>query len=269
MHLFCVSDIHSYFTPFKKALDEAGFEADNKDHLLVCCGDVFDRGAESWEVYSFLNSLTNVILIRGNHEDLLEEMLNRGYGERHDISNGTVGTVVDLVDYTGKKTSSTKECCDAVKEMLTPFLDKFVNYFETKNYVFVHGFIPCEKFIPAKLWWQSGRELIYRPDWRNCNDVEWAAARWLNGIDASFCRGIFEPSKKIIVGHWHCSRGHYMKALKKAIAEDTDLEVEEFGPTAIWEPFETEHLIAIDRCTAHTGEVNVIVLEDEPLETAE
>jgi hypothetical protein len=56
-----------------------------------------------------------------------------------------------------------------------------------------------------------------------------------------------------------------MKALKKALAEDTDLEVEEFGPTAVWEPFETEHLIAIDRCTAHTGDVNVIVLEDELL----
>lgn len=270
MKLFCVSDIHSYWTPFKKALDEKGFEPNNKDHLLIVLGDVFDRGDESYEVFNFLNNLTNVVLVRGNHEDLLEEMLNRGYGERHDISNGTVNTVVSLADYTGKKTSSTKECCDAVKEMLTPFFNKFVNYFETRKFVFTHGFIPCEKFTGLdKPWYQQGRKLEYNVDWRSSSDVEWEAARWLNGIKASFARGIFEPAKQIVVGHWHCSYGHYLKAFKKALADGTDIEVEEFGPTAIWEPFETEHLIAIDKCTAHTGEVNVIVLEDELLGTEE
>ena len=267
MKLFVCSDLHSYFTPFKKALDEKGFEPNNPEHLLVVCGDCFDRGDESFEMFNFLNNLTNVVLVRGNHEDLLEEMLNRGYGERHDISNGTVNTVVSLVDHTGIKTNSTKECCDAVKELITPFLAKFVNYFETKHYVFTHGFIPCEKFnCLNKPWYQNGRKFEYRPDWRNCNDVEWESSRWINGITAGYTRGIFEPNKKIVIGHWHCSYGHYMKALKEALANDTEIELEEFGATAVWEPFETEHIIAIDRCTAHTGEVNVVVLEDELLE---
>ena len=34
MRLFCVSDIHSYFTPFKNALDEKGFEAASLAEIL-------------------------------------------------------------------------------------------------------------------------------------------------------------------------------------------------------------------------------------------
>lgn len=269
MKLFCVSDIHSYWEPFKMALDEKCFEPNNQEHLLLVLGDVFDRGPDSVKVWQYLDSLTNVVLIRGNHEDLLEAMLDRGYGERHDMSNGTVQTVVDLCDASGTCTSSTKECCDVVKELITPFLNKFVDYFETKNYVFTHGFIPCEKFTGlSRPWYQHGRKFEYTPEWRGSNDVEWEAARWINGIEACYVKGVFEPAKKIVVGHWHCSYGHYAKSFKKAIDDGTDILVEEFGPTAVWEPFETEHLIAIDRCTAYTGEVNVVVLEDDLLETS-
>lgn len=267
MKLFCCSDLHSFFTPFKKALDEAGFEPGNAEHLLIVCGDVFDRGNESIEMYEFLNNLTNVILVRGNHEDLLVEMLDRGYGERHDSSNGTISTVVDLVGLTGRTPSSAKECCEAVKEFITPFLAKFKNYFETKNYVFVHGWIPCDKYtMLAQPWYQNGRKFEYRADWRDCNDVEWEAARWINGISAGYVNKIVEPGKTIVCGHWHCSYGHHVRSIKKAIAEDTDIEIEEFGPTSVWEPFKEDGILAIDRCTAHTGAVNVVVLEDELLE---
>jgi len=41
MKIFVASDIHSYFSIFKKALDDAGYDYENKDHLLVICGDCF------------------------------------------------------------------------------------------------------------------------------------------------------------------------------------------------------------------------------------
>ena len=270
MKLFCASDLHSYFTPFKKALDEKGFEPDNPEHLLIICGDIWDRGSESAAMLEYLNSLSNVVLVRGNHEDLLVEMLDRGYGEQHDISNGTMGTVVELCDATCKKTASTRECCDAVRELVTPFLSKFVNYFETKNYIFVHGWIPCDKFTLARPWYQSNRKLEYRADWRDCNDVEWEAARWINGIYAGFVikNKVLEPGKTIVCGHWHCSHGHYWKAVKDTIAAGGsifDTKAEEFGENECFEPFSAEGILAIDACTAHTGKVNVVVLEDELL----
>ena len=142
MLIYCVSDIHSFYTPLKKALDEKGFKENSEDHLLVVLGDVFDRGGESQQVYEFLNNLTNVVLIRGNHEDLMEAIWERGYCKSHDVSNGTLRTIEDLCC-----AETNGELHDAIKlseQKLRPFFDKMVNYFETENYIFVHSFIALE-----------------------------------------------------------------------------------------------------------------------------
>lgn len=265
MKIFVVSDIHSYFTPFKKELDKKGFEVNNPEHLLVVCGDVFDRGSESKETYEYLNNLTNVVLVKGNHESLMEEVWNRGHTLGHDYSNGTNQTIMDL--FKANPNVEPYIPIGVSEKILRPFFSKFVNYFETKNYIFVHGWIPCEKFTKLdKPWYQQGRKLEYDPDWRNCNDVEWEAARWINGINAGYINKVLEPSKTIVCGHWHCSYGHYIKALRKALKNGTEIEHEQFDETAIWRPFKAKGILAIDRCTAHTNKVNVVVLEDELLD---
>lgn len=90
---FITSDIHSYYTPLKKALDEKGFDPNNEDHWLVVCGDCFDRGNESVEVLHFLMQLERKVLIKGNHDLLLKNLCERGFPYSHDKSNGTVRTV--------------------------------------------------------------------------------------------------------------------------------------------------------------------------------
>lgn len=259
MKLFVCSDLHSYFTPFKKALDEKGFEPDNKDHLLIVCGDVFDRGDESVEILKYLRSLTNVVLIKGNHEDLLEEVWERGYLLSHDVSNGTKKTINDI--FRRYSDIAPYEPIEVSEKVLKPFFNKMVNYFETKQYIFVHGWIPCDTWDNHdKPWYQRNRVLKYNQDWRASNEVEWESARWINGINAGYVEKIIEPGKTIVCGHWHCSYGHMLKSIK------TNNWITEFEDDACWEPFEAEGILAIDRCTAHTGEVNVIVLEDDLLD---
>ena len=41
---FVVSDIHGFYDIFIDALDKAGFDKNNEEHYLICCGDYFDRG---------------------------------------------------------------------------------------------------------------------------------------------------------------------------------------------------------------------------------
>ena len=65
---FVISDVHSFYTPMKEALDAAGFDPDDEDHWLISCGDNFDRGSESVEVLRYLRRLQRKILIKGNHE---------------------------------------------------------------------------------------------------------------------------------------------------------------------------------------------------------
>lgn len=76
-------------------------------------------------------------------------------------------------------------------------------------------------------------------------------------------KGFVEPGKTIVCGHWHCSYGYAIDDMAKNGPFDC---IDEFGPTAIWEPYYGNGVIAIDRCTAYTGQVNVLVLEDEFLE---
>ena len=49
-----VKRIHGYFDEWMTSLNESGFDFNNKDHILVVLGDIFDRGRQPKDVYKFL-----------------------------------------------------------------------------------------------------------------------------------------------------------------------------------------------------------------------
>ena len=242
---FVTSDIHSFYTPLKKALEEAGFDPSNEEHWLIVCGDCFDRGDESEEVLHFLMSLERKILVKGNHDTLLEDCCMREFPYSHDASNGTYRTIQDLGG--GIYRRSFAECCCRTWDKLARYRELLVNYFETQNYIFVHSWIPTIS--------QNGGYYKYDENWRDATDDRWEQAMWGNPFDRHF-EGLNQTGKTIVFGHWNCSAGH------KMLGRSND----EFGENAIWEPCYVEGIIGIDRCTAHTGEANVVVVEDEFLE---
>lgn len=249
---FVVSDIHSFYTPLKKALDDKGFDPNNEDHWLIVCGDAFDRGYESNEVLHLLMSLERKILVKGNHDILLEECCMREYPYSYDTSNGTRRTIQDLGGIYGIPFD---ECCQTTWNRLARYRELLVNYFETKNYIFVHSWIPLIVIDDYPKYYTRARECYFNPNWRNATEKEWEQAMWGNPFDLHML-GLNQTGKTIVFGHWHCSAGH------KMLGHCND----EVGDDAIWEPCYAEGIIGIDRCTAHTGEVNVIVVEDEFLE---
>lgn len=242
--LFVVSDIHSFYNPLLEALDKAGFDKNNENHYLIVCGDAFDRGPDSVEVLQFLMGLDRKILVKGNHDDMFEMLCKRGFPHYYDHSNGTVDTIKQLGGIEDSK--SFEDCCDIAMSRTQKYRDSLINYFETKNYIFVHAWIPVNG--------TSGMGYSYKEKWRNCTEQEFYESRWPNGMKCAR-DGAIEPNKTIVCGHWHCSWGWAM-----------DEERSEFGKDAEWNPYYGKGIIAIDRCTAHTGEVNVLVLEDEFLE---
>ena len=69
-----------------------------------------------------------------------------------------------------------------------------VNYFETENYIFVHGWIPVEVKDGLPMYYRSHRKLAFNPDWRYAHASEWEQARWLNGIEMAH-KGFIEPNE--------------------------------------------------------------------------
>jgi len=247
--LFVVSDIHGFYDELREALDAAGFDQENENHWLITCGDHFDRGSQPFEVMDYLMNLPRKVLIKGNHEQLFNECVERGYWGSHDISNGTLDTICELG--CAGEGRSFDECCIIAEQKVKPFFNSMVNYFETENYVFCHGFIPvnCDDNLP--MYYQNNRKFSKKEDWRIAHQSEWDQAMWLNGM--KMVMHGFEIEKCIVVGHYHTSWGH-------CVVGNTESE---FDDDADFSPFYyNDKLIAIDGCTAYTGKVNVLVLED-------
>ena len=233
MKLFCCSDIHSYYTALKKALDEAGFEKDNPDHWLVVCGDAFDRGPESEEVLYFLMSLERKILVKGNHDLLLEDLCMREFPYNHDFSNGTVRTINDIGG--AGEGNPFESCCVNTLNRTAAYRATLVNYFETEKYVFVHGWIPVfdKEGLDRNDWRLSGKRV-----WRRARVTEWPWA---------YKEGLTLPQKTVVCGHRTTQYGCRFDSGRR----ETD-----------YSPFYGEGLIALDACTVKSGIVNVAVIED-------
>ncbi|MBO4831239.1 MAG: metallophosphoesterase [Oscillospiraceae bacterium] len=248
MKYYVTADIHGYFSIMRKALAASGFYDDTEPHKLIILGDLFDRGKEACKLQDFVLDLMEkdgIILIRGNHEDLFESLVTEDQGRPldHHVHNGTFDTALQLTGYDMVMAGLRNfDFADAAKQ--TPYYQRIIpsmlDYYETEHYVFVHGWIPCI---------YDWGNYCYIEDWRSAGPGEWREARWSNGIDAA--QSCLEK-KTVLCGHWHASYGH-------AVYEGRGSE---FGPDADFSPYTGPGVIALDACTAHSGAVNVITLDD-------
>lgn len=251
---FVISDIHSFYNEMIQALNKAGYQKDNKNHILISCGDLLDRGPDAVKCLEFINSIpeSNKICIKGNHEYLLEDIFDKQDFSKYDYHNGTVDTVYQL--------SNSKNIFKAIEKcsnnpLLKQYLSSCIDYFETDNYIFVHGWIPCK---------QRGLDsnyFYYYDDWRNGN---WFNASWICCFDA-WAQNVKVPDKTIVAGHWHTSYGHSKYHHFGNEFEDEWIRVwNELYPdsqiknTACFDIFKDDGIIAIDGCTAYSGKVNVL-----------
>ena len=233
--IFVVADVHSYYEEMLAALNKQGFNRNDPDHIFVSLGDLLDRGPAPLKCLTFVNSLPidRKILIRGNHEDLLEECLSRRDFSMIDIHNGTMDTVRSLAGTDNQADSYEMFSSARNNPMLTKYLSTLRDYAEIDNYIFVHGWIPSRKKSPGK-------------DWRF---GDWNRARWFNGMK-KWRQGAKLPNKTILCGHWHTSWGHSVLEKKGT----------ELGAKANFSPFIHPGIVALDACTDYSHQVNCFVI---------
>lgn len=257
MNYYAVADVHGFYEELKSALDEAGYFCDPEPHKLVVCGDLFDRGPSAVAMQEFIAEeleKDNAILIRGNHEDLMEDLVDNlahmpDLLDSHHATNGTVDSLLQLTEMPLLDVYYYPALAQG-KMRHTPFFKKILpamrNYYETENYIFVHGWIPAR---PIGAYY-SPRSFQPLPDWRNCGEKEWREARWFNGMHAWAC-GVREAGKTVVCGHRSAAFGHW--------------EFE--GRKDDFTPFREEGILAIDACTVVSGRVNCVVLHENGRES--
>lgn len=256
---FVVSDIHGFHSIFYFTLIENGFDINNKNHIIIICGDVFDRGNEAKELLDFLLSIPEdrLVLIRGNHEDLLEDCLAElkkfGPISHHHWSNGTISTIGQLTDTNPYDLISglfKYEELESKLEKYFSLVNRCVDYYELDKYVFVHGWVPViyeDRFPEGPGVMGVWCEPIIHLD---ASKEMWESARWKNGMQCADL-GIIIPDRTIVCGHWHTGWGHY-HILKDCDDEDSRFDI-----------YYNDGVIALDACTALSKTVNILKIEVE------
>ena len=241
MRYYVAADILGFFNEFRTALAEAGYFADTEAHRLVLLGNLFGMGNGAAELQAFvLERLEReeVILIRGEREEEFERRFrDKSVRSQPDIAD--YHTVLQLAGYENyRRWHSSAELYAAARE--TPYYQKILpsmrNFYETRNHVFVHGWIPCH---PTRIGLYR-----YEPDWRNAAKIMWDYARRTNGMEAAGMAW----EEKTVVCSYPCDPGNIDTG--PMLRRDTGI-------------------IAIRSDPACEGKVGVLVLEDEDLDVAQ
>ena len=157
--MFAVGDIHGCLDKLVSLMDI--IDVDLKKETLVFMGDYIDRGPHSKEVVDYLIDVARggnrVVFLKGNHELMLQNYLS-GEDKLSFLYNGGEATLRSYM-----KAGGLNEANLIPPEHLE-FFDNLRLYYETENYIFVHGGlkanIPLEHQDEWDMLWMRD-EFIY------------------------------------------------------------------------------------------------------------
>lgn len=139
--IYLMSDIHGEYQMFIKMLEKISF---SEQDVLYILGDVVDRGPEPIKILQYIINKKNIILLRGNHEQMMLDALSLSKDKKEFVStinsrlwmnNGGFITVDQFLDLPFKEQV---EIYNYVKDTK---MYKLVG-----NNLLVHAGIPMTKF---------------------------------------------------------------------------------------------------------------------------
>ena len=317
MKYFVLSDIHGEYDAMIKGIKDSGYDKKNPYHQLVVIGDYFGRAAHGkgpYGVWKYLTSKTHAnkpICIKGNHEEyFVAKMFERGYVSELDRRNGEDKTVLSFFsnipninkdpnmmdpvwDYLRKHPVAEdfedrwygaqfeEEVC-AVNmlgegKQLVEWVHSLPYYFETKNHVFTHGWLPyrlIDKKVKSKKMSDvtgfsiqaEDYEMTYKyKDMDLYSDAEWHHWIWVKTPEEYKNHCYYYPNgwdKWIVVGHWHAfAFGPNAEFFQNHYWDADDVAEEEYNYVVD----EQHKIIFCDHCTALGHKINVVIIEDDPV----
>lgn len=276
MRYIFVSDIHGRLDRLIKALNAVNFDKD-KD-TIVNLGDAFDRGSDSRGVLEYLLSCPNRILLWGNHDYRLRELIKgEDYINYADIENGVPQTLKSFTligPQAGLDTQiflfNEEQCYSHVRAELWQYFRECHWALEFKDLIATHAWLPTKKLLVPQPenpdFLKSKNEL--RDDWREMKDTsEWYEAVWSNSL-VLYGEQLL-PEKRLLIGHYHAWRFAFnygeTRFNRQSIKE---IRYHDVINCDSWTSPDGK-LIAIDGCSnwPNGGKVNTFVYEsdEEPI----
>lgn len=159
--ILAIGDIHGHFEKFRSAYEKA--KVDAADDLLVFLGDYIDRGPSVRRTLEFVMKLAvekNVVLLRGNHEQMMLDYFFGGATGESWLMNGGKETMAELLAWEKESPGAVARVLAFLRELpLSHTVEQ-----EGERYFFAHAGvrpgIALEKQRAEDLLWI--REEFYR-----------------------------------------------------------------------------------------------------------
>lgn len=167
--IVAIGDIHGCSVALKTLLEAI---APTSDDTIISLGDIVDRGDNSRAAIEMLMDLRErckFVLIQGNHEDMMLEVLKQVEPPQEWLKHGGVSTL-DSYGFTGDLM--------VIPEEHIAFVESGVLYYETDQHFFVHA-----NYEPNKPLGEQDEERL----------------KWTSLIESTPTRHM--SGKKAIVGH--------------------------------------------------------------------
>jgi serine/threonine protein phosphatase 1 len=154
--IYAIGDIHGRYDKLVVLMDK--IDADFESDTVVFLGDYIDRGPDSFKVVDYLVDLKKrypqIIFLKGNHEDMLENYLS-GADRMTYLINGGQQT---LDSYLSRERQPDEPLIPREHEA---FYKSLLLYYETESYIFVHAGlkkkVPLEQQKLEDLLWIRGQ----------------------------------------------------------------------------------------------------------------
>ncbi len=163
MATYIMSDIHGNFGRYKEFLQYSRFSGDD---ILYIVGDVLDRGSEAIPMIQDIMQRNNVIMIKGNHEQMLLPILDDLTYQSHEAQNQIISDEMEIAQI-GQEDTLRDFCKLSSREQnkITYFISRLPVYKELAvngiNYILVHGGLPDFSDMPLEYYDEN--DLLFGP----------------------------------------------------------------------------------------------------------
>ncbi|MGD8542191.1 MAG: metallophosphoesterase family protein [Desulfobacteraceae bacterium] len=162
-HIYAIGDIHGCADKLRRLIDQLDIDPDRDQ--LVFVGDYIDRGPASFEVVEYVlglkTALRDVVFLKGNHEQMLEDYL-AGPDKLTFLINGGQAT---LDSYLRHRPNSQ---APVIPPRHLAFFRGLRLFYESENYIFVHAGlkprVPLDQQDPRDLLWIRSRFIYSQAD---------------------------------------------------------------------------------------------------------
>lgn len=157
MRTFVLGDIHGAYIALLQCLERCCFDYDNDS--LIQLGDIVDGYPQSYECVEELLKIKNLISIKGNHDEWLNEFIINDFHPQY-WSFGGKGTLISYLTHSGKKDGyvtsrrgfkTSLNACDFPQMHQQFFANQKLFYVDENSRCFVHaGFDSSCSFYEQK-----------------------------------------------------------------------------------------------------------------------